>query len=211
MREGMMESLTGTRTWWLAAVITLVAAVLGPAGSARPFTNAAVEKRLTTPTGRTTTMRADVLVNSRTGASGDTRLARHFSPVNLTGTGPDRWKGVYKYEEGIGRVSGGVKAFVVYTIRINSGQAKLGAVMRVMGYQTDETLRCDTATRSDGMYVFFNSYPNGGIKNKYGVALYRKGALLLSLHWIDDRRYKARWVKYRPHRPSGRAVFKKIR
>lgn len=125
----------------------------------------------------------------------------------------DVWAGTYEYGANLGRTSGGTVVFIEYTIEISSGNGELGAVISASGYQTDDEVRCDTKTEGKRINLYFNSYPDGGTANQYGVALYKKGELLLTLETISVRGktgYKVYWGSYSTSL-SKQVTFKKTK
>lgn len=108
----------------------------------------------------------------------------------------DDWAGTYEYSASLGRTAGGTGIVIDYVVTISASNAKLGAVIRATGYQTDDEIRCDTRTRGRRISLYFNSYPNGGTRNQFGVRLYKKGDFLLSLEPANGKRYRVRWGKY---------------
>ena len=110
----------------------------------------------------------------------------------------DGWAGTYEYTANLGRTAGGTVMLVTYTVEVTSGNARLGGVVEASGYMTDSRLRCDTRTEGNRLNLYFHSYPDGGTANQYGVELYRKGDLLLSLERIGPQRrprYRVVWGK----------------
>jgi hypothetical protein len=111
----------------------------------------------------------------------------------------DGWIGQYEYDADLGRTAGGTGIVISYTVEIKSANAPLGAVIKASGYMTDDEVRSDTKTEGNRISLFFNSYPNGGAKNQFGVELYKKGDLLLSLKKVIVKRkarYLADFIKY---------------
>jgi len=126
-------------------------------------------------------------------------LALFNSAAGQTQSASNEWKGKYEYEASLGRTVPGTGVVIGYTIEISASNARLGATIHAEGYQTDETLRCDTKTQGSRIDLLFNSYPDGGTANQYGVELYKKGDLLLSLERVTSGkrvRYLVNWGKY---------------
>jgi len=111
----------------------------------------------------------------------------------------DAWAGTYESTTTLGHTAGGTPMVVTYTIEVTSDNAELGALIGADGYMTDDRLRCTTRTQGNRINLYFHSYPNGGTTNQYGVELYKKGDLLLSLEKITQQkrtRYRVTWAKY---------------
>ena len=111
----------------------------------------------------------------------------------------DEWAGTYEYTASLGRTAGGTGIVVTYTIVVASGNSEPGAVVEASGYMTDDKLRCETRARGNRIDLHFHSYPDGGTANAYGVELYKKGDLLLSLEKVVQQkrtRYRVLWAKY---------------
>ena len=107
------------------------------------------------------------------------------------------WSGRYIYEANYGRTAGGTAVTARYTIVID-GKAPGKAILTVDGYQSDETLICDTRADANTMTLSFRSYEDGNATNVYGVAVYKPGTALLRLerregnarssivtHWLE--------------------------
>ena len=120
-------------------------------------------------------------------------------PAGAQGQPRDEWAGTYEYTASLGRTAGGTGIVVNYTIEVTSGNSELGAVVEASGYMTDDKLRCETKTQGNRIDFHFHSYPDGGTANAYGVELYKKGDLLLSLEKVVQQkrtRYRVLWAKY---------------
>ena len=82
------------------------------------------------------------------------------------------WQGRYTYEEPLGRdaVGKGISIFVTHRLTIGpDGYCRIDA----QGYQTDNHILC-TATPAGGtLQVKFLGYVGGGVKNQFGVQIYR--------------------------------------
>lgn len=90
------------------------------------------------------------------------------------------WQGRYVYEEPLGRdaLGKGLAIFVNHRLTLGpDGACRIDAE----GYQTDTHIRC-TATPANGtLQVKFLSYVGGGVKNQYGVQIYRVSQPLFRL------------------------------
>lgn len=120
-------------------------------------------------------------------------------PADAMSRPRDEWAGTYEYTANLGRNAGGAAMIVTYTIEVTSGNAEPGAVVGASGYMTDDKLRCETRTRGNRINLYFHSYPDGGTANQYGVELYKKGDLLLSLEKVVQQKrtkYRVVWAKY---------------
>jgi hypothetical protein len=121
------------------------------------------------------------------------------APAGAQGQPRDEWAGTYEYTASLGRTAGGTGIVVTYTIEVTPGNSEPGAVVEASGYMTDDKLRCETRTQGNRTDFRFHSYPDGGTANAYGVELYKKGDLLLSLEKVVQQkrtRYRVIWAKY---------------
>jgi hypothetical protein len=109
-----------------------------------------------------------------------------------------KWNGTYSYHEQLGKI-GEMGMAVDYTIEKESDNSEMGAVIKAEGYQTDEEIRCDTRSQGNEIKILFNSYPDGGTMNRFGVEEYKKGDLLLSIQKVagtKGTKYLGLWGKY---------------
>ena len=121
------------------------------------------------------------------------------APAGAQGRPRDEWAGTYEYTASLGRTAGGTGIVVTYTIEVTPGNSEPGAVVEASGYMTDDKLRCETRTQGNRIDFHFHSYPDGDTANAYGVELYKKGDLLLSLEKVVQQkrtRYRVIWAKY---------------
>lgn len=101
------------------------------------------------------------------------------SPKNKTAT--SSWIGTYEFGDDSGQTAGGSSTLVDRTITIKMSGAKTVAIFSSEGYQSDEKILCDTALDGIKMILIFRGYPGGGVKNAFGVQVYKMGAPLLTL------------------------------
>lgn len=93
----------------------------------------------------------------------------------------DLWQGVYVYEASGDKTRGGSAILVDYTLTVRSSGETPSAILELEGFQTDETIYCDTSEAPGMLDVRFKSYANGEIANKYGVKVYQPGEVLFVL------------------------------
>ena len=91
------------------------------------------------------------------------------------------WVGAYDYDEDVG---GGM--FIGHTIQVLMLDGRLTALMESSGFQTDETILCDTKVGDKELTLLFRSYPDGSVTNQYDVQVYQPGEALLTLKAADD-------------------------
>ena len=92
------------------------------------------------------------------------------------------WNGTYVYEATLGDTVGGDSAVVTYTVTIAPNKCELS----IEGFQTSDSLICKAKDMDNKLSVNFQSYADGSIKNKYGVAIYKVGDLLFQLNRTKD-------------------------
>ena len=101
---------------------------------------------------------------------------------------------------------------VTYEISIEDG-ANPGADIKADGYQTSNTILCSTRTKGNSIELRFLSYPDGKLENEYGVKLYEKGDVLITLTKVTIKSktsYKAVIGKYNTD-VKGPVHFKKVK
>lgn len=122
------------------------------------------------------------------------------------------WGGVYRYNANFGRNAGGTAMNVTYEISIEDGPNP-GAEISADGYQTSNILLCTTRKKGSSIELRFLSYPDGNMENEYGVKLYEKNDLLITLTRVANAgktKYRAVMGKYNTS-VKGPVYFKKIR
>jgi hypothetical protein len=91
------------------------------------------------------------------------------------------WLGNYSFGDDSGQTAGGSSTFVDRKIIIQKKGDKVTGSFVSQGFQSDEKILCDTAFDGNKMTLIFRSYPDGSVKNAYGVQVYKRGARLLTL------------------------------
>ena len=122
------------------------------------------------------------------------------------------WGGLYRYNANFGRNAGGTTMRVTYEIAIEDGPTP-DAEITADGYQTGNTLFCTSRTKGSSIELRFQSYPDGKMENEYGVKLYKKGDVLITLTRVTKAgktTYRAVIGKYNTD-VKGPVYFKKIR
>lgn len=122
------------------------------------------------------------------------------------------WGGVYRYNANLGRNAGGTAMSVTYQISIEDGANPL-AEINADGYQISNTVLCTTRRKGSSIELRFLSYPDGKLENEYGVQLYEKDDVLITLTRVTTSgrtTYRARIGKYNTH-VKGPVYFKKTR
>jgi len=99
------------------------------------------------------------------------------TPAVAQAAGPGAWWGRYVYEHDGGQTAGGSGIAVTHVLNLKKSSCRLEA----SGFQTDETIVCRARVDGTGVVVSFAGYPDGGTRNKYGVAQYRTGGTLFSM------------------------------
>ncbi|HDM8234634.1 TPA: hypothetical protein P0E28_004090 [Vibrio campbellii] len=92
------------------------------------------------------------------------------------------WDGVYHCEVGLGQTNSGLNAWVEYQLSIDDESCTLG----ILGFQTEENIKCATSSQDHTIDILFTSYSNGRVTNRYGVQLYQVGEPLLRLIQRED-------------------------
>ncbi|WP_255898003.1 DUF5991 domain-containing protein [Vibrio campbellii] len=64
-----------------------------------------------------------------------------------------------------------------YQLSIDDESCTLG----ILGFQTEENIKCATSRQDHTIDILFTSYSNGRVTNRYGVQLYQVGEPLLRL------------------------------
>jgi len=122
------------------------------------------------------------------------------------------WGGLYRYNANLGRTAGGTAVRITYEIAIEDGSDP-GAEISADGYQTSNTVLCTTRKKGSSLELRFQSYPDGEMENEYGVKLYEKSDLLITLTPVKKAgktSYRAVIGKYNTS-VKGPVNFKKIR
>lgn len=109
---------------------------------------------------------------------------------------PKDWQGRYRYEHAAGRTAGGTGIVVTYDLVLLPPDVRDGCVLRVRGFQSDETIRCRTRRDGPGLAVAFDRYGDGSTVNRYGVAVYKIGQPLFTL--VKGSRLGTRWQGLKP-------------
>ena len=122
------------------------------------------------------------------------------------------WGGIYRYNANFGRNAGGTAMNVTYEIAIEDGPDP-GAEITADGYQTGNRILCSTRMKGSSLELRFESYPDGKMENEYGVKLYKKGDLLITLTRVKSggkTTYRGVIGKYNTD-AKGPVIFKRIR
>ncbi len=122
------------------------------------------------------------------------------------------WGGIYRYNANFGRNAGGTLMRVTYEIAIEDGSDP-GAEISADGHQTSNTVFCTTRKKGSSLELRFESYPDGKMENDFGVKLYKKGDVLITLTRVKSAgktTYRAVIGKYNTD-VKGPVNFKKIR
>jgi hypothetical protein len=88
---------------------------------------------------------------------------------------------MWEYSAELGSSAGGSPMTMEYVLTVPSDPPTPDATLRIRGFQTDETLRCDASIIDGRLVMTFHSYGNGKTVNRYGVAQYSPGQRLLTL------------------------------
>lgn len=124
-------------------------------------------------------------------------LALGSASQALAPNAPTAWAGSYLYEYDGGRTVGGSPIIVTYRLDIAPGRGNRGCMLRVEGFQTDETLVCKLSGTDDSVAVAFHTYGDGRIVNAYGTRLYDVGAPLFEMRRHADA-ILTRWHSLNP-------------
>ncbi|MBO9543822.1 DUF5991 domain-containing protein [Caulobacter sp.] len=119
------------------------------------------------------------------------------------------WDGVYSYTYDGGRTAGGSPILVTWRLTLKDGTCQFHGE----GFQTLETLICDTQASPEGLTVRFLRYPPPAAGNRFGVQTYKPGAPLFVLSRSDGR-LLTRWTGFVPDEGATRSpapFFKKVR
>ena len=98
-----------------------------------------------------------------------------------TSAAPSSWTGTYTFYDDSGPTAGGSSTLVERTITVQKKGDKVTGTFASEGFQSYEKILCDTTIDANKLTLLFRSYPDGSLKNAYGVQLYKKGAQLLTL------------------------------
>ena len=93
----------------------------------------------------------------------------------------DNWAGKYRYTAYGGQTQAGTTIVVDYHLSLQPNQAGESCTFIASGYQTDESIICDTTSTADRIAIHFKTYRNGSLTNKYSVAVYQPGQVLFTL------------------------------
>ena len=140
-----------------------------------------------------------------------TILAMSICFATLT-VSAQEWGGLYRYNANFGRNAGGTTMRVTYEIAIEDGPTP-DAEITADGYQTGNTVLCNTRQKGNSLELRFLSYPDGKMENQFGVKLYKKNDLLITLTRVTSAgktKYRAVIGKYNTD-VKGPVYFKKIR
>ncbi|MBB2960184.1 hypothetical protein FHU13_000556 [Methylobacterium sp. R2-1] len=111
---------------------------------------------------------------------------------------PKDWQGRYHYELVSGRTAGGTGIVVNYDLVLLPPDVRDGCILTLRGFQTDEKLRCRTRREGHDLAVEFHGYGDGGMVNKYGVAVYTPGQPLFTLAKGAGGKLVTRWQGLKP-------------
>ncbi|MCJ2036644.1 DUF5991 domain-containing protein [Methylobacterium sp. J-068] len=112
---------------------------------------------------------------------------------------PRAWAGSYLYEHDSGRTVGGSPILVSYRLEIAPGRGHRDCLLRIEGFQTDETIVCKASGTDEAVSVAFHTFGDGRTVNAYGTRLYDVGAPLFELR----RGAGAVLTQWRGLNPSG--------
>lgn len=136
-------------------------------------------------------------------------MASGFATLSVSA---QSWGGVYSYHANLGRTAGGTRMNIDYEIAIEddlNGMAEISA----NGYMTYNTVLCSTRKKGASLELRFLSYPDGKMKNEFGVQLYKKGDVLMTLTRITKAgktNYRVVMGKYNSEL-KGPVYFKKTK
>jgi hypothetical protein len=123
------------------------------------------------------------------------------------------WPGRYEYVDSAGQTAAGTGIVVTYRLEISNAEPSR-AILRIVGFQTDQALRCSISATSGEMTARFLNYEDGGATNEFGVAVYQPGQALFTLEpGKDTRDLVTNWLALKPagiHGSSGK-YFEKAR
>lgn len=138
-------------------------------------------------------------------------MASAFCVGTLT-VSAQEWGGLYRYKANLGRNAGGTAMNITYEIFIEDGPDP-GAEIIADGYQTGNTVLCTTRMNGRSIELRFLSYPDGKLENDFGVQLYEKDDVLITLTRVTTAgktTYRARIGKYNMD-VKGPVNFMKVR
>ena len=91
------------------------------------------------------------------------------------------WAGTYTFAHHAGRTAAGTPIVVAYRLDIVPKRGNRACLLRIEGFQTDETILCKLRGDARSISVEFHTYGDGRIVNAYGTKLYEIGAPLFSM------------------------------
>ncbi|WP_156653222.1 DUF5991 domain-containing protein [Methylobacterium sp. Leaf111] len=112
---------------------------------------------------------------------------------------PGAWAGRYLYEHDGGRTVGGSPIVVTYDLDIAPGRGNRDCLLRIEGFQTDETIVCKASGTDERLSVAFHTFGDGRTVNAYGTRLYEVGTNLFEMRRGGD----AVLTQWRALNPSG--------
>ncbi|MGU3360514.1 DUF5991 domain-containing protein [Methylobacterium sp. M6A4_1b] len=112
---------------------------------------------------------------------------------------PRAWAGRYLYEHDGGRTVGGSPIVVTYQLDIAPGRGNPDCLLRIEGFQTDETIVCKASGTAESVAVVFHTFGDGRTVNAYGTRLYEVGTDLFEMRRGGD----AVLTQWRALNPSG--------
>lgn len=102
--------------------------------------------------------------------------------TTVSGQAPAQpWAGHYAFVHDGGRTAGGSPIVVTYRLDIASGRGNRDCLLRIEGFQTDETIVCKLDGDATSVAVKFHTYGDGRLVNAYGTKLYEIGTTLFAL------------------------------
>jgi Family of unknown function (DUF5991) len=123
------------------------------------------------------------------------------------------WAGAYEYVDSAGPTAGGTEVVVTYRLEIPQSTPRQ-ATLRIVGFQADETLRCDVSGTRTEIAVGFRGYADGRLTNAFGVSVYQPNAVLFTLQTAAGTAgVVTEWRTLKPaaaRAPSGR-YFERVR
>ncbi len=127
----------------------------------------------------------------------------------------DSWAGEYDYSDTHGKTAGGTGIVVEHKLKIVKSIPGLTAKLVSQGYQTDESIICDTKISGNKLSILFKHYPSGSTKNNYDVEQYKPGSTLLVLEQTvvnGKPKLLTSWAAFKlmnENAPNGRVYFQK--
>lgn len=106
------------------------------------------------------------------------------------------WAGRYRYTENAGRSAAGTGIVLDYELTIPPDARD--AILRIVGFQADDTILGSLSGNADEVSVRFRSYGGGQAVNRYGVAEYEIGAELFTIARTSAGQLVTTWGHLEP-------------